>query len=185
RRRVPALDDVRPAHPAGRHPGVPRPAALPPLSVLTRYFELTDDPRLPELIATAGRWIADRTDTRSTRPGLHFGGRGTAWALYDAGRAVDDRALIDHALALALAPQESTPSRDITHGSAGSGMAAVRLWHRTGGGLATLIPAASLGTGYQTYLFPGMLMMTVQTPAIMVGTRLITDRQSGRVGGAG
>ncbi|MFI0988616.1 class IV lanthionine synthetase LanL [Streptomyces exfoliatus] len=102
------------------------------LSVLTRYFELTDDPRLPELIATAGRWIADRTDTRSTRPGLHFGGRGTAWALYDAGRAVDDRALIDHALALALAPQESTPSHDITHGSAGSGLAAVHLWHRTG-----------------------------------------------------
>ncbi|MFB7940906.1 ABC transporter permease [Streptomyces sp. NPDC056049] len=48
-----------------------------------------------------------------------------------------------------------------------------------GGGLAALIPAASLGVGYQTYLFPGMLMMTVQTPAIMVGIRLITDRQSG------
>ncbi|MFE5796349.1 ABC transporter permease [Streptomyces sp. NPDC056503] len=48
-----------------------------------------------------------------------------------------------------------------------------------GGGLAALIPAASLGVGYQAYLFPGMLMMTVQTPAIMVGIRLITDRQSG------
>ncbi|MFD8204967.1 ABC transporter permease [Streptomyces sp. NPDC059695] len=48
-----------------------------------------------------------------------------------------------------------------------------------GGGLATLIPQSSLGVGYQTYLFPGMLMMTVQTPAIMVGIRLITDRQSG------
>ncbi|WP_395358337.1 ABC transporter permease [Streptomyces sp. YH02] len=48
-----------------------------------------------------------------------------------------------------------------------------------GGGLAALIPRSSLGTGYQTYLFPGMLMMTVQTPAIMVGIRLITDRQSG------
>ncbi|MER8041412.1 class IV lanthionine synthetase LanL [Streptomyces sp. NPDC094032] len=102
------------------------------LAVLTRYFELTGDPRLPELISTAGRWIVDRTDTRSARPGLHFGGRGTAWALYDAGRAVDDRALVDHALALALAPQESTPSHDITHGAAGSGLAAVHLWHRTG-----------------------------------------------------
>lgn len=102
------------------------------LAVLTRYFELTGDPRLPELIATAGRWIVDRTDTRSIRPGLHFGGRGTAWALYDAGRAVDDRALMDHAVALALAPQEATPSHDITHGSAGSGLAAVHLWHRTG-----------------------------------------------------
>ncbi|MEU5918961.1 ABC transporter permease [Streptomyces sp. NPDC004288] len=48
-----------------------------------------------------------------------------------------------------------------------------------GGGLAALIPVSSLGVGYQTYLFPGMLMMTVQTPAIMVGIRLITDRQSG------
>lgn len=48
-----------------------------------------------------------------------------------------------------------------------------------GGGLAALIPHSSLGVDYQTYLFPGMLMMTVQTPAIMVGIRLITDRQSG------
>ncbi|MEU9450408.1 class IV lanthionine synthetase LanL [Streptomyces sp. NPDC048277] len=102
------------------------------LAVLTRYFELTGDPRLPELISSAGNWIAARTDTRSIRPGLHFGGRGIAWALYDAGRAVDDRALTDHALALATAPLESTLSHDITHGSAGSGLAAAHLWHRTG-----------------------------------------------------
>ncbi|MFB7265933.1 class IV lanthionine synthetase LanL [Streptomyces nojiriensis] len=102
------------------------------LAVLTRYFELTGDPRLPDLIATAGHWIATRTDTRSIRPGLHFGGRGIAWSLYDAGRAIDDRALTDHALALALAPLEPTPSHDITHGSAGSGLAAAHLWHRTG-----------------------------------------------------
>ncbi|MFF3838089.1 class IV lanthionine synthetase LanL [Streptomyces sp. NPDC001930] len=102
------------------------------LAVLTRYWELTGDDRLPELISTAGHWIAARTGLRSTRPGLHFGGRGTAWALYDAGRAVDDHGLTDHASALALAPQQSTPHHDITHGSAGSGLAAVHLWHRTG-----------------------------------------------------
>ncbi|WP_369142210.1 class IV lanthionine synthetase LanL [Streptomyces sp. R44] len=102
------------------------------LAVLTRYFELTGDPRLPELLSTAGHWIADRTDLRSLRPGLHFGGRGTAWALYDAGHAVDDRRLIDHALALALAPQQVTPHHDITHGTAGSGLAALHLWQRTG-----------------------------------------------------
>ncbi|MFJ3876722.1 class IV lanthionine synthetase LanL [Streptomyces sp. NPDC090077] len=103
------------------------------LAVLTRYFELTGDPRLPEVLSTAGRWIADRTDPGSTtRPGLHFGGRGTAWALYDAARAVDDRALADHAVALALAEQEPTPHHDITHGRAGSGLAAAHLWHRTG-----------------------------------------------------
>ncbi|MEW2418281.1 class IV lanthionine synthetase LanL [Streptomyces sp. NPDC046866] len=114
------------------------------LAVLTRYFELTGDPRLPEVISTAGRWIADRTDTRSTRPGLHFGGRGTAWALYDAARAVDDRGLADHAMALALAPQESTLSHDITHGHAGSGLAAAHLWHRTGDPrLADLVVAAA------------------------------------------
>ena len=48
-----------------------------------------------------------------------------------------------------------------------------------GGGLAALIPHASLGVGYRAYLFPGMLMMTVQMPAITVGIRLITDRESG------
>ncbi|WP_333774042.1 class IV lanthionine synthetase LanL [Streptomyces sp. IBSBF 3136] len=102
------------------------------LAVLTRYFELTGDPRLPEVISAAGGWIVARTDTRSIRPGLHFGGRGIAWALYDAGRAVADRRLTDHALALALAPLEPTPSHDITHGTAGSGLAAAHLWHRTG-----------------------------------------------------
>ncbi|WP_329550509.1 class IV lanthionine synthetase LanL [Streptomyces sp. NBC_00696] len=102
------------------------------LAVLTRYFELTGDPRLPELISTAGHWIAARSDPRSIRPGLHFGGRGIAWALYDAGRAVEDRRLTDHASALALAPLEPTPSHDITHGSAGSGLAAAHLWHRSG-----------------------------------------------------
>ncbi|MBP2586924.1 hypothetical protein J3A78_007402 [Streptomyces sp. PvR006] len=102
------------------------------LAVVTRCWELTGDDRLPELISTAGHWIAERADLRSPRPGLHFGGRGTAWALYDAGRAVDDRGLMDHATALALAPQQVTPHHDITHGSAGSGLAAVHLWQRTG-----------------------------------------------------
>ncbi|MEX0171519.1 class IV lanthionine synthetase LanL [Streptomyces sp. LMG1-1-1.1] len=102
------------------------------LAVVTRCFEVTGDTRLPGVISTAGRWIADRVDTRSTRPGLHFGGRGTAWALYDAGRAIDDRALTERALALALTPQEATPHHDVTHGSAGSGLGALHLWQRTG-----------------------------------------------------
>ncbi|ROQ26643.1 serine/threonine protein kinase [Streptomyces sp. PanSC19] len=102
------------------------------LAVLTRYFEVTGDPRLPGLLSTAGRWIADRTDLRSPRPGLHFGGRGTAWALYDAGRAIDDRRLVEHALGLALAPPQRTPHHDVTHGTAGSGLAALHLWRHTG-----------------------------------------------------
>ncbi|MFE0700973.1 class IV lanthionine synthetase LanL [Streptomyces sp. NPDC058872] len=114
------------------------------LAVLTRYFEHTGDPRLPELIATAGRWVADRAGTGSTRPGLHFGAGGTAWALYDAGHAIDDRRLIDRALDLALAPQQVTPHYDITHGSAGSGLAALHLWQRTGDArFAELVVAAA------------------------------------------
>lgn len=106
--------------------------AAGPLAVLTRYFELTADPRLPEVLSAAGHWIADRTHLRTTRPGLHFGDPGTAWALYEAGRALSDQPLIDHALALALTPQEPTLHHDITHGTAGSGMAALHLWQRTG-----------------------------------------------------
>ncbi|MGW0122549.1 class IV lanthionine synthetase LanL [Streptomyces sp. NPDC003327] len=102
------------------------------LAVVTRAWELTGEERLPDVISTAGHWIARRTDTRSPRPGLHFGGLGTAWALYDAGHALDDRALMDHALALALAPQQETPHHDVTHGTAGSGTAALHLWQRTG-----------------------------------------------------
>lgn len=45
------------------------------LAVLTRYYELSGDPRLPEVVSTAGHWIARRTGTSSVRPGLHFGGR--------------------------------------------------------------------------------------------------------------
>ncbi|MFI8513357.1 class IV lanthionine synthetase LanL [Streptomyces sp. NPDC085460] len=102
------------------------------LAVLTRYFALTRDPAVPAVLSAAGRWIADRTDPAGARPGLHFGARGTAWALYEAGRALDDRELTDHALALALAAQEPTPSHDITHGTAGGGLAAVHLWRRSG-----------------------------------------------------
>ncbi|MER7398537.1 ABC transporter permease [Streptomyces sp. NPDC000151] len=48
-----------------------------------------------------------------------------------------------------------------------------------GGGLAALVPATAVGGDYRTYLFPGVLVMTVQTPAVTVGMRLITDRESG------
>ncbi|MFK4066908.1 ABC transporter permease [Streptomyces sp. NPDC029674] len=48
-----------------------------------------------------------------------------------------------------------------------------------GGGLAALVPATAVGGDYRAYLFPGILVMTVQTPAVTVGMRLITDRESG------
>jgi ABC-2 type transport system permease protein len=48
-----------------------------------------------------------------------------------------------------------------------------------GAGLASLLPATPGGADYRTFLFPGMLMMTVQAPAISAGVALVTDRQSG------
>lgn len=48
-----------------------------------------------------------------------------------------------------------------------------------GGGLASLVPARATGGDYRTFMFPGVLVMTMQTPAIGVGIRLITDRDSG------
>ncbi|MFC9975708.1 ABC transporter permease [Spirillospora sp. NPDC127200] len=48
-----------------------------------------------------------------------------------------------------------------------------------GGGLAALVPAGAVGGDYRTYMFPGILAMTVQTPAVGVGIRLIADRDSG------
>ncbi|MFJ6571002.1 class IV lanthionine synthetase LanL [Streptomyces sp. NPDC091292] len=142
------------------------------LAVLTRYYELTKDPRLPEVISTAGHWTARRSDTRSTRPGLHFGGRGTAWALYDAGRAIDDRALVDHALALALAPQDSTLHHDITHGTAGSGTAALHLWHRTGDPRFAALAADAADR----------LAAAAQREASAVGWPVPADALSGEVG---
>jgi ABC-2 type transport system permease protein len=48
-----------------------------------------------------------------------------------------------------------------------------------GGGLNSLVPNAAVGGAYRTYLYPGILLMTIQAPAISVGIRLITDRNSG------
>ncbi|MGH3720183.1 MAG: class IV lanthionine synthetase LanL [Pseudonocardiaceae bacterium] len=101
--------------------------------VLTRYFELTGDQRLPEAITTAGRWIARRVADDPTRfPGLHFGEAGIAWALYEAGRAVGDDQLVEQGLALADALPVSAENPDLTHGTAGIGLTFLHFWLRTG-----------------------------------------------------
>jgi ABC-2 type transport system permease protein len=48
-----------------------------------------------------------------------------------------------------------------------------------GGGLNSLVPGSAVGGSYRTFLFPGILLMTIQAPAISVGIRIITDRNSG------
>ena len=48
-----------------------------------------------------------------------------------------------------------------------------------GAGLASLLPASPGGADYRTFLFPGMLVMAVQAPAISARASLVTDRQMG------
>ncbi|MGH8903338.1 MAG: class IV lanthionine synthetase LanL [Egibacteraceae bacterium] len=102
------------------------------VGVLTRYFELTGDQRLPEAIATAGRWIAQRLRADAKRPpGLYFGEAGIAWSLYEAGRGIGDDWLTEQSLALADTLPVSWSNPDLTHGTAGIGLTFLHLWLRT------------------------------------------------------
>jgi serine/threonine protein kinase len=103
------------------------------VGVLTRYYELTADQRLPEHIATAGRWITQRLRADVHRPpGLYFGEAGIAWSLYDAGRGIGDDWLAEQGLALAGTLPRSWSNPDITHGTAGIGLSFLHFWLRTG-----------------------------------------------------
>lgn len=48
-----------------------------------------------------------------------------------------------------------------------------------GGGLSALVPGTAVGGQYRAFLYPGILLMAIQAPAVSVGIRLITDRHSG------
>ncbi|MFB1046804.1 ABC transporter permease [Streptomyces chrestomyceticus] len=48
-----------------------------------------------------------------------------------------------------------------------------------GGGLSGLVPDEAVGSSYRTFVFPGVLLMSIQAPALNNGIRLITDRSTG------
>lgn len=131
-------DDAERLWPASCAHGAPDPrtvqlGAAGPLGVLTRYYQLTGDERLPEAIATAGQWVCRRLPPGEKRlPGLHFGDAGIALSLYEAGRTLDDEDLTRQALALADTLPASWSNPDITHGTAGIGVALLHFWLRTG-----------------------------------------------------
>lgn len=104
------------------------------LGVLCRAHATIDDgPSLLDAIATTARWIGERVERESRRPpGLYFGAAGIAWALFDAGRALDDAALMERALAVGLAQPPDWPGPDVTHGIAGLGLTLLHLWRATG-----------------------------------------------------
>lgn len=103
------------------------------LAALVRCHEAAADPRLPDAIGRAGRWILTRLENGAPRPaGLYFGAAGAAWALLDAGLALDDAELVDGALAVADRLPSAVESPDITHGTSGVGLAFLHLRARTG-----------------------------------------------------
>jgi hypothetical protein len=103
------------------------------LGVLTGTYELTGDQRLAEAMATTGTWITRRLPADAQRsPGLYFGEAGIAWSLYEAGRALDDAGLAGRGLALADTLPVSSPNPDLTHGTAGIGLALLALGIRAG-----------------------------------------------------
>ncbi|MEU1313037.1 class IV lanthionine synthetase LanL [Streptomyces cinnamoneus] len=83
----------------------------------------------------AARWLDGRLALPDrVLPGLYFGRSGTAWALYDAARTLDDEDLADRARALALRIPLDGDNPDVCHGLAGAGTAQLYLWHATGDG---------------------------------------------------
>lgn len=76
---------------------------------------------------TAADWIERRCAAEPVvLPGLHFGRSGAAWALLDAARALEDRALAGRAAELAARIAVEWPNPDVCHGAAGAGFLQLR-----------------------------------------------------------
>ncbi|WP_435649232.1 class IV lanthionine synthetase LanL [Kitasatospora purpeofusca] len=76
---------------------------------------------------TAADWVERRCAAEPVvLPGLHFGRSGAAWALLDAARALEDRALGRRAAELAARIAVEWPNPDVCHGAAGAGFLQLR-----------------------------------------------------------
>ncbi|MET7637196.1 class IV lanthionine synthetase LanL [Streptomyces sp. NPDC005438] len=101
---------------------------------------LPEHRKLRETVTETADWIARRLTPEEeclppgspTLPGLYFGRSGTAWALLDAARLLDDDTLADTAARLARAVPTDWPNRDICHGASGAGMTQLAFWRTTG-----------------------------------------------------
>ncbi|GAB7187177.1 lanthionine synthetase LanC family protein [Kitasatospora sp. Ki12] len=103
------------------------------LSVLTAAAAHRTDPRLRATVAEAAAWIAARAEVGGQQlPGLYFGRSGTAWALLDAARLLDDDGLAGHAARLAREVPVRWPNPDVCHGVAGAGLTQLHFWRATG-----------------------------------------------------
>ncbi|MFI7601324.1 class IV lanthionine synthetase LanL [Actinoplanes sp. NPDC049681] len=104
------------------------------LAVLLRASRhLSDDVSLREAAATTARWIGSRALREPrTLPGLYFGRAGTAWALLEAGRQLDDHGVFELGTDLAGRLPLRWPNPDVCHGMAGCGFTLLRAYEITG-----------------------------------------------------
>ncbi|HEY4026453.1 MAG TPA: lanthionine synthetase LanC family protein, partial [Candidatus Dormibacteraeota bacterium] len=81
-------------------------------------------------IRQTASWIIRQLDGGPRRdvPGLYFGLGGAAWFLAEAARALGDPALLRRSSEVALACATDGPIPDVTHGTAGAGMALLHQW---------------------------------------------------------
>ncbi|MFD7905165.1 lanthionine synthetase LanC family protein [Kitasatospora sp. NPDC059722] len=97
------------------------------LAVLARAALVGGLPEDDGTLRVAADWIERRCAAEPVvLPGLHFGRSGTAWALLDAARALDDRELAERASAMALRVDVEWPNPDVCHGAAGAGLTQLR-----------------------------------------------------------
>ncbi|GAA2777915.1 class III lanthionine synthetase LanKC [Crossiella cryophila] len=91
------------------------------------------DEQLNEAVRRVSDWMwLALPASESVLPGLHFGRAGTAWALYEAARALGEDDNAGRALELACRLPTQWPNPDVCHGVAGAGMALLHLWLATG-----------------------------------------------------
>ncbi|MGD0244731.1 MAG: class IV lanthionine synthetase LanL [Streptosporangiaceae bacterium] len=104
------------------------------MAVLVRAAQVAERAGLRDGIATAAGWIDERLHAiPRVLPGLYFGRSGTAWALHDAARYLGDARLASRAVELAeRVTLAGWGNPDITHGTAGAGLARLHLWRASG-----------------------------------------------------
>ncbi|MDQ4131095.1 MAG: protein kinase/lanthionine synthetase C family protein, partial [Actinomycetota bacterium] len=91
------------------------------------------DPAVRDLAGRAGHWVARQVSNGPPRPpGLYFGRAGALWFLDEAAGWLGDPVLRDRAGELALSLPTSSFNPDITHGTAGLGLAQLHRWQATG-----------------------------------------------------
>ncbi|MEO3754333.1 class IV lanthionine synthetase LanL [Streptomyces sp. B6B3] len=84
-------------------------------------------------LRTSVSWLEARLrQDQRLLPGLFFGRAGTCWALYEAAEALGDEGAMRRAVQRVKRLPVTWANPDITHGVAGSGLAQLHLWRRTG-----------------------------------------------------